>query len=91
LLRYLAFLPQILLLVTNALLVGEGTLFRYLFFVQVAFYFLAAAGYAMDKMRIRSPVTLIPYYVSLLNVSCGHAFLKFLRGRRQVLWQPRRG
>lgn len=91
LLRYLAFLPQTLLLVTNALLVGEGGGFRSLFLVQAAFYLLVGAGFVMDKLGIRFPVTLIPYYVSLLNVSCGHAFLKYLRGHRQVLWQPRGG
>ena len=34
---------------------------------------------------------MVPYYFSLLNLACLHAFGRFVRGQKQVLWQPRTG
>jgi cellulose synthase/poly-beta-1,6-N-acetylglucosamine synthase-like glycosyltransferase len=90
-LRYTAFVPQVLALFSNAMLWSQGSGFRWLLLAQVVFYLLAATGYAMSRRNAGFPLATVPYYLSLLNLSCAHATLKFLRGQKQVLWQPRVG
>jgi cellulose synthase/poly-beta-1,6-N-acetylglucosamine synthase-like glycosyltransferase len=90
-LRYSAFVPQMVALVTNALLLSAGPGFRLLFLGQVTFYLLAALGYVMSKLNASFPLATGPYYLLLLNLSCAHATVRFLRGQKQVLWQPRVG
>ena len=43
--------------------------------------------------RVGKPVGWLyaPYYFTLINVASAHAFLKFVAGRKQVLWTPRKG
>ena len=91
LLRYWAFVPQFLALVSNVVLVGNGPQFAWLLIAQVAFYMLAALGYWSSRNGLRVPLSMAPYYLVLLNTSCAHAAWKFLRGEKQVLWQPRVG
>lgn len=91
LLRYLAFLPQIAAFVANAALWETHPGYRLLFLLQVAFYALAGLGHLMaTRGRDFAPAT-VPYYFSLLNLACMHAFGRFVRGQKQVLWQPRVG
>lgn len=91
LLRYTAFVPQLLALVCNVLLWNEGGLYRALLGAQLAFYLLAGWGYLLERAGSGFPLATGPYYITLLNVACGHAWSKFLRGKKQVLWQPRVG
>lgn len=91
LMRYLAFLPQVLALVANMLLVGEGPAFQLLLLGQLLFYVLAAFGWSASRGgRSFAPAT-AAYYLTLLNTACAHAFLRFARGEKQVLWKPRAG
>ncbi len=91
LMRYLAFLPQLLVLVTNVALIDEGPLFRLLLAGQVLFYVLAAVGWSASRGgRSFAPAT-AAYYLTLLNTACAHAFVRFVRGEKQVLWKPRAG
>jgi cellulose synthase/poly-beta-1,6-N-acetylglucosamine synthase-like glycosyltransferase len=91
LLRYTAFLPQLAAFISNVLLWGEGSVYRILFLAQLCFYVLAAAGYLLERAGSSFPLATAPYYLSLLNLSCAHAWSKFLSGKKQVLWQPRVG
>lgn len=91
LLRYLAFVPQIAAFLSNAALWNSHHVYQVLFLLQVGFYLLAGIGHvAMARGLKFAPVTL-PYYFSLLNLACLHAFARFVRGQKQVLWQPRGG
>jgi len=91
LLRYAAFLPQSVALVSNALLLGHGTLYDLLFAGQTAFYLMSALGLWSTHGGPRVPLATAPYYLTLLNIACAHAAWKFVRGKKQVLWAPRVG
>lgn len=91
LLRYGAFLPQIVALVANVALLGESVGFEALLAAQIAFYVLGALGWWATRGGPRLPLTTPPYYLILLNLACAHAAWKFVRGEKQVLWAPRVG
>lgn len=88
LLRYLAFIPLLVLLATSVLLAGHGVLYLLAAVLQVACYLLAGIGWL--RQAGTSLVTM-PYYFLLLNVAAAHAALRFARGERQALWTPRTG
>jgi cellulose synthase/poly-beta-1,6-N-acetylglucosamine synthase-like glycosyltransferase len=91
LMRYLAFLPQITAFIANGALWGVHPTYKMLFALQVAFYILAGLGHLLSSRgREFAPAT-VPYYFSLLNLACLHAFGRLVRGQKQVLWQPRVG
>jgi cellulose synthase/poly-beta-1,6-N-acetylglucosamine synthase-like glycosyltransferase len=87
-LRYTAFLPLLALLPLSVALSGQGAVYQLAFLAQVVFYLAALLG-ALAK----SPGSLLglPWYFVLVNVAAGKAFWKFLRGEKQVIWQPRVG
>jgi cellulose synthase/poly-beta-1,6-N-acetylglucosamine synthase-like glycosyltransferase len=89
LLRYLAFIPLLLLLILNAMLLGQGDVYSMFFVGQLLFYLFAYLGYK-DFLRSFN-VLKFPYYFILLNAASAHAFIKFCRGKKQVLWSPRVG
>ncbi|RCU45166.1 glycosyltransferase family 2 protein [Corallincola holothuriorum] len=88
LLRYLAFIPQVLLLLVNLPLASQGGFFAMMLLLQLGFYGLALLGhYRPGSGALFS----IPYYFSLINVASAHAFLRFAKGEKVVLWKPRVG
>lgn len=89
LLRYLAFLPLVLLLITNLLLVGKGAIYVFVLLGQLGFYGLAWGGYS-GKLQ-QSGILQAPYYFVLINWAAAHAFIKFCLGKKQVIWTPRVG
>ena len=91
LLRYLAFVPQIAAFLSNAVLAMTHAGYRALFVGQVLFYMMAGVGYLISGRNVSLAAATVPYYFSLLNLACLHAFGKFIRGQKQVLWQPRTG
>jgi len=90
-LRYGAWLFLAGLYLSNLALLGEGTAFAAAFIAQNLFYAAAVLSMVMEKAGHGSGVLYIPGYFSILNVSAAHAFARFLLGRRQVLWAPRKG
>jgi len=91
LLRYMSFLPLATAAVLNWLLVGHGWVYDALAALQccaAALALLAAAG----PPRLRDVgLARYCYYFLLLNWASAVAFARFLRGEKQVLWQPRTG
>ena len=88
-LRYLAPFFQLGALLANLVLAaGGGTFWVWLLGLQVVFYLLALLGHALRGRRAPRPLSLA-YYLCVVNAASGLAFLRFLRGRKQVLWQPR--
>jgi cellulose synthase/poly-beta-1,6-N-acetylglucosamine synthase-like glycosyltransferase len=88
LLRYLAFAPLMGAMLLNWALLDHG-----------AIYAVAAAGQVLFALACvaaaTGPVNWAParycFYFFLLNWASAVAFLRFLRGQKQVLWQPRTG
>jgi cellulose synthase/poly-beta-1,6-N-acetylglucosamine synthase-like glycosyltransferase len=88
LLRYLAFAPLAAALVLNWMLLDHG-----------AIYALAAAGQVLFALGCVAAGTGVgnwaparySFYFFLLNWASAVAFVRFLRGQKQVLWQPRVG
>jgi cellulose synthase/poly-beta-1,6-N-acetylglucosamine synthase-like glycosyltransferase len=90
-LRYLCFLFMIGAYLANVPLWSQGRLYQALFVLQNAFYAGALLSSALGRRGLSfRPLYLANYFV-LLNLSSAHAFGKFLTGKKQVLWQPRKG
>lgn len=91
LLRYLAFIPQVGLLLSNIALLRSGPFYWWALSGQGVFYLLAVLGFSKRNATQASMLSSAPYYLVLLNAACFHAMAKFLRGQKQVLWKPRGG
>jgi cellulose synthase/poly-beta-1,6-N-acetylglucosamine synthase-like glycosyltransferase len=91
LLRYMSFLPLAIAAILNWLLLGHGAVYQLLAAAQsaaVALVLLAVYG----PRRLRDVgVAHYCYYFVLLNWASAVAFTRFVRGEKQVLWQPRTG
>jgi cellulose synthase/poly-beta-1,6-N-acetylglucosamine synthase-like glycosyltransferase len=94
LLRYLSFLPLGAAVLLNWLLVPHGGIYAALAATQCCAALLALLAY----LTLRKPLAPSSfglarycYYFLLLNCASAVAFFRFLRGERQVLWQPRVG
>jgi len=59
--------------------------------VQAMCYLLALIGLWQNRTRRVHRGFRYPFYFCLINAASSVAFLKFLAGRKQVLWSPRRG
>jgi cellulose synthase/poly-beta-1,6-N-acetylglucosamine synthase-like glycosyltransferase len=90
-LRYLCFIFLIVALTTNIALYSHGVLFKCLLATQIFCY---AGGYAsplLEKIGYSSRLLGLCRYFTLLNMASAHAFFRFFRGQKQVLWTPRKG
>lgn len=90
-LRYLTWIPIIVLLILNPLLIGEGSQYKLLMLSQIIFYCCAAVGYYKRSVKDLSMVFTAPYYFLLINIAAAESFLQFIRGKKQVMWIPRAG
>jgi cellulose synthase/poly-beta-1,6-N-acetylglucosamine synthase-like glycosyltransferase len=90
-LRYVAFLPLLLLLVVNAVLALHSAFYAALFAAQAACYLGALLGFLLSG-RGQVPRWLsLPYYFVLIQAASCHALVKLLLGRKIVVWAPRAG
>ncbi len=90
--KVLRYLGPVFLMETyigNALLLSHGLAYRMFFLFQTACY-LAVALLVLFRRKSSGLFYMIHYFV-LLNAAAFHAFLQFLRGRKKVLWTPRKG
>lgn len=90
-LRYIAFIPLVLLALTSILLSAKGGIYTLAFVGQIAFYLLAWQGHKRRDQQDLSTLFSLPYYFSLLNIACYKATMAFLRGEKKVIWNPRKG
>jgi cellulose synthase/poly-beta-1,6-N-acetylglucosamine synthase-like glycosyltransferase len=90
-LRYLCFIPLLLLFVCNFALIGESPCFFWFFLLQSACYVVALAASSLNDRGVDLKIVTFIRYFALLNLACAHAFLKFLSGRKMVVWTPRKG
>lgn len=91
LLRYLCFVFLLLAYVSNSMLWHESYVFKATFIVQSLGYLVALTMPFMEKLGLSGRVLVFSRYFMLLNLAAAHAFGKFLLGKKQVLWVPRKG
>jgi cellulose synthase/poly-beta-1,6-N-acetylglucosamine synthase-like glycosyltransferase len=89
-LRYSIPLPLALAFIANSLALGAGHFYQYAFMAQLLFYFAAFAGWIGDRSGVKLGPLALPYYFVLVNAAAPVAFLKFMRGETQVVWEPLR-
>jgi hypothetical protein len=86
-LRYFSFAPLGVVCVAGVLLAGRSPAYTALFAAQVTFWLAVWAG---SRGSTLAPARMA-YYFALVNAASAVAFVRFLRGQKQVLWQPRTG
>jgi cellulose synthase/poly-beta-1,6-N-acetylglucosamine synthase-like glycosyltransferase len=80
------FLP--VLFIVNILLAVHGSLFyQVILLIQILFYAAAAAGYLLEKRKMKVKAFFVPYYFCVMNYSMYAGFLRLIRGRQSVLWE----
>ena len=90
-LRYLSFLPLLAAALLNWLLLSRGWVYVTLVALQVCIIVLALVA-QLGPLQLRSTAAArYCYYFLLLNWASATALGRFLRGEKQVLWQPRSG
>lgn len=91
LLRYCGFVFLIGAYFSNLFLLKDGPFYIGLFILQNLGYLAAIVSYRKKKHQgLWQFLNAFEYFV-LINLAAGHAFLKFITGKKQVLWQPRKG
>ncbi|RMF19224.1 MAG: glycosyltransferase family 2 protein [Gammaproteobacteria bacterium] len=88
-LRYLVFIPMALAFLASLLLSTVSMGWLVIFALQLFGYLLAYAG-TDGYFASARPVRFLSYFV-LINAACAVAFWRFLKGEKQVIWQPRSG
>lgn len=90
-LRYLCFIFLIIAWTANLYLLDQGFLYAVFFLIQTAAYVAAMISPFLEKRKIRNRLVYYCHYFALLNLSAGHAFIKFLFKEKRILWTPRKG
>jgi hypothetical protein len=90
-LRYLSFIFLITAFYSNLMLFGASALYTLLLIGQIGFYLLSMVTMKEGaNVQVKKFANLCRYF-SLINIACGHAFVKFLLGEKMVTWTPRKG
>lgn len=89
LLRYLAFIPLVLVFISNGLITGYSSFYGLTFLLQIFFY--GAAGYAALSDSVHNRWLTLAHYFCLINLASAIAFVKYLKGEKIVMWKPRAG
>jgi cellulose synthase/poly-beta-1,6-N-acetylglucosamine synthase-like glycosyltransferase len=90
-LRYLSFLPLAGAMILNWLLLGYGMVYVAGAIGQLLFALFVTAAIAGPGALRSSALGRYCLYFALLNWASAVALTRFLRGHKQVLWQPRVG
>jgi cellulose synthase/poly-beta-1,6-N-acetylglucosamine synthase-like glycosyltransferase len=91
LLRYLSFLPLSVAAVLDWFLLEHGRIYAVVAAGECGVALLAVLALAGPAPLRRFSLARYCYYFLLLNFAAAVAFVRFLRGEKQVLWQPRTG
>lgn len=90
-LRYSCFIFLITAFFSNLLLLNKSWIYLVAFFLQGCCYIGALLAQKFERMGKRIAILTFLQYFLLLNTAAAHAFIKFLVGKKQVLWTPRKG
>jgi cellulose synthase/poly-beta-1,6-N-acetylglucosamine synthase-like glycosyltransferase len=91
LLRYLSFLPLAIALVLAWILAPHSAIYKIIAWGEVLFLGMVVIAYGGPKWLSDRTLPRFCSYFFLLNVASAVAFFRFMRGQKQVLWQPRVG
>ena len=90
-LRYTAFIFLVLAYLSNLFVLAHGIFYAILFLIQTAFYGTAIFAQYLKDNPICNRFVLFSYYFLLTNIASAQAFGKFILGRKQIMWTPRKG
>lgn len=90
-LRYLCFIFLAAAYMANAYLLQQGGIYLVLFWCQNVAWAGACLSPFLQKVGLRVKLLYLLYYFALINIAAGHASIKFLMGKKQVIWNPRKG
>jgi cellulose synthase/poly-beta-1,6-N-acetylglucosamine synthase-like glycosyltransferase len=90
-LRYLTFLFLFALYGLAGLLWRDGWPYQTVFALQTLFFVSAWLGLAAARRGYAIRLLSVPSYFVLVHVASLLAFVKFVKGERQVIWTPRLG
>lgn len=101
LLRYLAFVPLLVIFITSLILCNDAAIYTLALVAQLGFYSLAWVAHRKQCLSTQGSETnefaelswyySLPYYFTLLNIACAMATAKYLKGEKMVIWKPRLG
>jgi len=91
LLRYFCFVFLFTVLWSNSLLLAQGPFYQGVFILQVLGYVGALCMPLLERRGFGLRFLTFARYFSLLNLAAAHAFCKFLLGKKQAIWIPRKG
>jgi glycosyltransferase involved in cell wall biosynthesis len=91
LLRYLSFVFLLTSYFTNMLLWSSGGFFKIFFILQNLCYLSAIIAPCLKNKGRLSNVLYLAHYFVLLHLASAHALVKFLLGKKQTIWTPRKG
>lgn len=86
LLRWLMPLFMIATLVTNALILDEGPIYRWTFALQGLLYGLALLGYLARGWASLPRALAVPYYFCLVNIASARGIIDAYRGQTYTTW-----
>jgi len=90
-LRYMSFVPLAIAAVVAPVLWNSGPLYRLVGLGEVVFCGLALLAWTRPGIARHWALARYCHYFVLLNIASAVAFVRFLRGEKQVIWQPRVG
>lgn len=89
LLRYLLFMPLLAILASSIILAFSSLFFLFVALSQTAFYCVTAISLLLNR-EIKGLIGFVNYF-NILNFACLIAFVKFISGKKIVIWKPRVG
>ncbi|MCD4677445.1 MAG: glycosyltransferase family 2 protein [Desulfobacula sp.] len=90
-LRYLCFVFLVSAFLSNLILINRSMLYLVLFIFQILLYLGSFASQILEKKGYKYKILYYLYYFVLLNKASAHAFFKFIKGQKMVIWTPRKG
>lgn len=90
-LRYLCFIFLLGAYIINMILWSESFLYKTSLVAQTACYLGAFISILLESKNYQVKILYFLHYFVLLNVASGHAFVKFILGKKQIVWVPRKG
>lgn len=90
-LRYLVFIPLLVLFLISPFLWNAGSIYQLATIGQIVFYGCAILGLLLRGTRFgQKKIFTIPFYFCLVNAASLIAIVNVLRGRRIEQWEPQR-
>jgi cellulose synthase/poly-beta-1,6-N-acetylglucosamine synthase-like glycosyltransferase len=87
-LRWTTALPLAGALVANVALLDRGPVYAVALAGQLAFYLLAAAGFAAERLGRRLGLLALPYFFCTVSVAGVAGLLRWARGGAEAVWAP---